>query len=391
MPRSRGAADRISHAGNRARSRVAWLSVRRPPLHPNVRRSPYFAETERAGCSEYMVYNHMYMPIAYGRDPEVDYRALTEAVTLWDVGAERQTELRGPDALRLADYLCTRDLSGLAPGKCRYTLVCDERGQIMTEPIVLRPWPDVVWISHGDTDLTLWAAAIAAHGGFDVQVGEPDVAPLQVQGPRSRDVLAAVTGAVDGLESFSCRVAEVAGVEAVVSRTGWSRELGYEIYPLSSERALELWAALLGAGEAHGLLVTGPNLSRAVEQGITDTHYAVNSGMNPFEAGSGRFVDLDAGDFIGRDALREAQGAVRRHTLGLVVEDGALPRMETFWPVRDDAGEAGVVRWAARSYALGKDAAIALLDVRVQPGDSVTIDHEHGTATATAATVPLVD
>jgi glycine cleavage system aminomethyltransferase T len=366
-------------------------SVPRPPTHPNVRRSPYFAETERAGCSEYMVYNHMYMPIAYGRDPEVDYRALTEAVTLWDVGAERQTELRGPGALRLADYLCTRDLSSLATGKCRYTLVCDERGQIITEPIVLRPWPDVVWISHGDTDLTLWAAAIAAHGGFDVRVTEPDVAPLQVQGPKSRDMLAAVTDAVEGLEPFSCRVGQVAGVEAVVSRTGWSRELGYEIYPLSSDRALELWAALLAAGEPHGLLVTGPNLNRAVEQGITDTHYAVNSGMNPFEAGSGRFVDLDAADFIGRDALRQAQKEIRRHTLGLVVEQGELPRMETFWRVRDERGEAGVVRWAAHSYALGKDAAIALLDVRVEPGDAVTIDHERGSTAAVAAELPLVE
>jgi glycine cleavage system aminomethyltransferase T len=364
--------------------------VRRPPLYPNVRRSPYFPETERAGCTEYMVYNHMYMPIAYGRDPEVDYRAITEAATLWDVGAERQTELRGPDALRLADYLCTRDLSDLATGRCRYTLVCDERGAIMSEPIVLRPWPAVVWISHGDVDLTLWAAAIAAHGGFDVAVGEPDVAPLQVQGPRSRDVLAAVTDGVDGLESFGCRVTQVAGVDAVISRTGWSRELGYEIYPLASDRALELWSALLAAGEPHGLLVTGPNLSRAVEQGITDTHYAVNSGINPFEAGAGRFVDLDAGDFVGRAALGEAQGAVRRHTLGLVVEDGTLPRMETFWPVRDEQGGAGIVRWAAHSYALGRDAAIALLDVRVEAGQKVTIDHEQGSTTATAAPLPLV-
>jgi aminomethyltransferase len=339
-----------------------------------------------------MVYNHMYMPIAYGRDPALDYRALTEAVTLWDVGAERQTELRGPDALRLADYLCTRDLRELAVGKCRYTLVCDERGQIMSEPIVLRPWPDVVWISHGDTDITLWAAAIAAHGGYDAQVGEPDVAPLQVQGPQSQNMLAAVTDAVADLESFGCRATQVAGVDAVVSRTGWSRELGYEIYPLSSERALELWAALLAAGEPHGLLVTGPNLSRAVEQGITDTHYAVNSGANPFETGSGRFVDLDGDDFVGRAALREASRDVRRHTLGLVVDEGGgLPRMETFWPVRDEHGEAGIVRWAAHSYALERDAAIALLDVRVEAGDTVTIEHEHGSTAATAATLPLVD
>jgi glycine cleavage system aminomethyltransferase T len=368
----------------------AAATARRAPLHPNVRRSPYFAETERGGCSEYMVYNHMYMPIAYGRDPEVDYRALTEAVTLWDVGAERQTELRGPDALRLADYLCTRDLRDLATGRCRYTLVCDGRGAIMTEPIVLHPWDDVVWISHGDTDLTLWASAIATHGGYDVAVSEPDVAPLQVQGPRSLDMLGAVIPDIAELESFGCRVTSVAGVEAVVSRTGWSRELGYEIYPLASDRATELWSALVAAGEPHDLLVTGPNLNRAVENGITDTHYAVNSDMNPYEAGAGRFVDLEGADFVGRTALLAARESVSRHTLGLLVEDARLPRMETFWPVSDDQGAVGITRWAAHSYALGRDVAIALLAVRVGAGQRVTIEHEHGSCAATTTTLPLV-
>jgi glycine cleavage system aminomethyltransferase T len=364
---------------------------RRAPMHPNVRRSPYFSETERAGAVEYMVYNHMYMPIAYARDPAEDYRAITEAVTLWDVGAERQTELRGPDALRLADFLCTRDLSGLDDGRCRYTLVCDPEGAIMTEPIVLRPWPDVVWISHGDVDLTLWARAIADHAGYDAAVSEPDVAPLQVQGPRSPEVLAAICDDAAALASFACAVTEVAGIPAVVSRTGWSREMGFEIYPLASDRAVELWQAIERAGTPHGLLVSGPNLSRAVEQGITDTHLAVNSGMNPFEAGSGAFVDLEAGPFVGRDALRRAAAApARRHTRGLVAE-GPLPRMETFWPVTDAAGEAGLVRWAAHSYALDADVGIALLDARVELGDTVSIDHGTGTTPARVVSVPFVD
>jgi glycine cleavage system aminomethyltransferase T len=360
---------------------------RRPALHPNVRRSPYFAATERAGCTEYMVYNHMYMPLAYGRDPAVEYQALTEAVTLWDVGAERQTQLRGPDALRLADYLCTRDLRDLPVGRCRYTLVCDRSGAIMTEPIVLRPWDDVVWISHGDVDLTLWADGIAWHGGFDAEVSEPDVAPVQLQGPRSRAVLRTLAD-VDDLEPFGCRVMRIAGADAVVSRTGWSGELGYEIYPLSSASAAEIWAALAAAGAPHGLMVTGPNLSRAIEKGITDTHYAVNSGMNPFEAGSGRFVDLDAGDFVGRDALVDASAAVHRHTAALVAT-GELPRMESFWSVRDARGEVGVARWAARSYALGRDVAIALLDARADIGAEVAVEHPDGITNATVAALPL--
>jgi len=149
----------------------------RHPLFPNVRRSPYFADTAAAGAIAFMVYNHMYMPISYGRDPREEYEALTTGVTLWDVGAERQTAITGPDARRLADYLATRDLSELALGACRFTLICDDAGQIMTEPIVLHPFEDMFWISHGDVDLTLWARATAIHGRFDVTVDEPDVAP----------------------------------------------------------------------------------------------------------------------------------------------------------------------------------------------------------------------
>ena len=139
--------------------------VVRAPLHPNVRRSPYFEATERAGALEYMVYNHMYMAIVFANDPREEYRALVERVTLWDVGAERQTEVVGPDAVALANLLCTRDMRDLDVGQCRFTMVCDDDGKVMTEPIVLRPREDRVWISHGDVDLTLWARGIAsAHG-----------------------------------------------------------------------------------------------------------------------------------------------------------------------------------------------------------------------------------
>jgi len=225
----------------------------------------------------------------------------------------------------------------------------------------------------------------------EATVTEPDVAPLQVQGPKSPDVLSAVCADAGELARFGCAVTRVAGVDAVVSRTGWSRGMGFEIYPLSSDRATDLWQALEQAGAPHGMLVTGPNLSRAVEQGITDTHYAVNSGMDPFEAGSGAFVDLDAGPFVGRDALRRAAAApARRHTLGLVAED-ALPRMETFWPVTDETGDAGVVRWAAHSYALGSDIGIALLDARIGTGATVTIEHDAGTTAARVVDVPFVD
>ena len=336
------------------------------PLHYTVRRSPYFARTVALGAVEFMVYNHMYMPLDYGRDPREDYDAMVERVTLWDVGAERQCELRGPDAVRFADYLSPRAMADLPVGGCRFTPVCDDRGQIMADCIVLRPREDVVWFSHGDVDLELWAHGLALAGSYDVAVSEADVPPLQVQGPRAVDVLAPLTATdLAALPRFRCVETTVSGVPAVVSATGWSKEPGFEVYPLGSDRATEIWDAIAEAGRPHGLLVTGPNVVRAVEQGITDTQYRMNSGMDPLEAGMGDLLDLDRQAFVGRDALQRIrdQGAAR-FTVGLAGNPGEeIPWLTDFWPLElPDGTPAGVVRWAVNSYALERPIAIALVE-----------------------------
>jgi aminomethyltransferase len=365
--------------------------VTAPRLSYTVRRSPYFARTLALGARDFMVYNHMYMPLDYGRDPRADYDALVERVTLWDVGAERQTELRGPGALALADHLCPRDLSRLEPGRCLFTPVCDDEGQIMADCIVLRVAEDVVWISHSDVDLELWAAGIARARGGAVAVSEADVAPLQLQGPAAAAVLGPLCPeGVAALPRFRCATTTVAGVDAVVSATGWSREPGFEIYPLGSERAVEIWDALCAAGEPHGLLVTGPNVVRAVEQGITDTQYRMNCGMNPIEAGIGHMLDLDGADFVGRDALLAVrrEGA-RRRTVGLVCEGPPFPWLEDFWPVTAGGRDAGVARWAVWSYALGCNIAIALLQTAAGEHDLV-VHAPDGPRAATPHPIPFV-
>ena len=339
-----------------------------------------------------MVYNHMYMPMDYGRDPREDYDALVERVTLWDVGAERQTELRGPDALSLADYLSPRTLRHMTVGECRYVPVCDESGAIMVECIVLRPWHDVVWFAHSDADLTLWARGVAHGATYDVHIEEPDVAPLQLQGPRARGVLAPlVEGDLAALGHYRCMVTRVAGVDAVVSRTGWSRANGYEIYPLGSERALDVWDALVDVGRPAGLLVTGPNIVRAVEQGISDTQYATNSGMNPFEAGMGHLLDLDRDAFIGRDALRQVRAAgPERRTVGLIADGDPFPRMEQFWPVLVDGRAVGVARWAVWSFGLGQNIAIALVEASLPDDARFVIAAPDGDCRARAHQIPFL-
>lgn len=362
-------------------------------LSYTVRRSPYFERTLAAGAVGFMVYNHTYMPIDYGRDPVVEYEAITRGVTLWDVGAERQCALRGPDALAFADYLSPRDLLDLATGRCRYTPVCDPRGEIMADCIVLRPSDDTVWYSHSDVDLSLWAYGLAAARGADVEVEEADVSPLQLQGPRAGTVLEPLYGGdLSALGRFDCAVVEVAGVPCVVSNTGWSKEPGYELYPLGSAGCLELWDAIVAAGDDHGLLVTGPNVTRAVEQGITDTQYRMNSGMTALEAGLEPLLALDGAPFMGREALRaERARGPRRRTVGLVVDGGPVPWLEDFWPVMDAGGvPVGVARWAVFSYALDRNIAIALVDSVVPDDADLVVRAPDGDRPARPHPIPFV-
>jgi aminomethyltransferase len=364
----------------------------RTHLYPISRRSAYWEGTVKAGVSEFMVYNHTYMPLVFHHSPAEEYVALTERVTLWDVGGERQTQIKGPDAVRFAQFLTTRDLSKLKVGSCKYTLACDPQGKILCDPVLLYPWENVVWLSHGDVDLTLWAAGAAIHSGFQVEIDEPDVQPVQVQGPKSLDMLRGlVEASLDELGFYKCVATRVVGIDAVISRTGWSGGLGFEIYPLSSVHAMALWDALVEAGRPFGLMVTGPNVFRAVEVGVTDTAYYSNSGMNPYEAGHGRLVDLEKGEFIGRQALRTvaAEGA-RRKTVGLFI-DGELPNLEWYWPLKDSHGGTGEVRWSVHSFKLNRNIGIAIVDSALQPGDEVQITHQAGIARAIVTQVPFVD
>jgi aminomethyltransferase len=153
---------------------------------------------------------------------------------------------------------------------------------------------------------------------------------------------------------------------------------------------MELWNALIKAGEPHGLMVTGPNVFRAVEKNVTDTAYYSNSAMNPFEAGHDRLVDLDKGKFIGGDALRRiAKEGAKRKTVGLLIE-GDLPLLEWYWPITDARSLPGEVRWAVHSFALDRNIAIAIVDAAVDPGETVTIRHQAGTSTAKVTALPFV-
>ena len=364
----------------------------RPRMFPMNRLSPYWQGTVDAKCTEYSVYNNMYFPMIYSRAPYEDYAALLEGVTLWDVGLERQTQMKGTDAVRFLDYLCCRDMSSMSVGDCRYTLMCDEDGIVLCDPVVLMPEKDTVWISHGNTDITLWARGIAMNSEWDVQVTEPDIAPLQIQGPDSIHVMNQLCPEpVDDLKNYKCKVTSVAGQNAVVSRTGWSGGFGFEVYPYGSESAMTLWEDILAAGKPHGIKVTGPIVHRAVERGVTDTGYYTNSGMNALEETSAHLVELDGDtDFVGKAALRNIRKhGVKRHSVGLFI-GGEIPRLEWNWRVIADSNQVGDVRWAVHSFELDRSIGIALVERSVEVGDIVDVEHPQGRVKAEVTTLPFV-
>lgn len=370
------------------------------PLFPDERQkmftinrlTPYFEKTVEEGCLEWMVYNNMHFPIVYAHLPYQAYHALIHGVTLWDVGLERQTQIKGPDARRFIDYLCCRDMSKMQVGDCRYTILTDEDGLIMSDPVTLFVEADTIWLSHGNVDLTLWARGIAMNSPWRVEVSEPDVAPVQVQGPLSVPLMDEICAdRPSSLKNYKCMQTTIDGMPVVVSRTGWSSGEGFEIYPLKGEYCLAIWEKLKQHGEKYGLMVTAPNLPRAIERGVTDINYYNNSGMNALEDLGAKFVDLDGkGDFIGREALRKIRDrGVQRQSVGLIFEV-EVPRLERFWDLRDAIGKLGQVRWAVHSFALDKSIGIAVLEMSVKLGDVVTVTHPGGTVRATVTDVPFV-
>ena len=228
-------------------------------IQPWYRKSPYFEATKRAGCKSWGLYNHMLLPTLYD-DPVTEYRALLNDVTMWDVSVERCVEITGPDAFELTNLITCRDLTTCDVWQCKYVLLTAADGGIVNDPVLLRLGENHFWLALADSDALLYVAGVAAGRGMDVTIREADVAPMQIQGPRSKDVIGALFGdAVRDLRYYWCAESEVDGIPVVVSRTGWTGEVGYEIYLRDTSRGDDLWEAVRQAGEAFGIRAIAPS------------------------------------------------------------------------------------------------------------------------------------
>jgi glycine cleavage system aminomethyltransferase T len=240
-------------------------------VQPWYRKSPYFEATKRHGCKSWGLYNHMLLPTLYD-DPVTEYEALRSDVTVWDVAVERCVEITGPDAFELTNLLTCRDLTTCDVWQCKYVLLISHWGGIVNDPVLLRLGEDHFWLALADSDALLYAAGVAAGRGMDVQIREADVSPMQVQGPKSKDVIGSLFGdRVRDLRYYWCTEAEVDGIPVVVSRTGWTGEVGYEIYLRDGSRGDELFEKVMEAGAPHGIRVIAPSEARRIEAGSSTT------------------------------------------------------------------------------------------------------------------------
>lgn len=360
-----------------------------------IRRSPYFDATVRWGATGFSVYNHMYIPRDFG-DPEQNFWNLVNHAILCDVAVERQVEITGADAARFTQMLTSRDLSTMAVGQCKYILITNEDGGLLNDPVLLRLAENHFWISLADSDILLWAQGVAVHSDMDVTIHEPDVSPLQLQGPKSGEIMKVLFGEDIGeLKYFWLREVELDGIPLVVSRTGWSSELGYELYLRDGARGDELWEQIMAAGEPLGLKPGHTSSIRRIEGAMLSYHADADIHTNPYELGLDRLVNLDTdAHFIGKAALQRIHDeGVSRRQVGLVIDGDPMTGPNTsYWPVTRNGSTIGKVTSAIYSPRLEQNIALAIVDVdATHLGTNVEVSANSGAARATVAALPFFD
>ncbi|MEE4239378.1 MAG: glycine cleavage T C-terminal barrel domain-containing protein [Anderseniella sp.] len=341
-----------------------------------LRPSPFFEATVADGVTSFTTYNHMLMPTGFGK-PEEEYWRIINGVSMWDVAVERQVQLKGPDAGKLAQILSPRDLSKCVVGQGKYVALCNHDGVLLNDPILLKLADDLYWFSIADSNIWFWAKAIAAERGLNVEISEPDVSPLAVQGPKAEAVVASMFGDwVKDLKYFWFKETSIDGIPVAVARSGWSKQGGFELYLMDGSKGTQLWNLVKEAGKAWDIGPGNPNACERVESGLLSFGGDTDVHTNPFEVRMGKYVDLDvADDVVGIQALRKIKAnGPKRHQLGVKLE-GDEPIMTAFhwFDIMHGNNKVGDMTNIVWSWRLKQNIGFALVSVDAKPGDKVQV------------------
>ena len=364
------------------------------------RRTPYYEATQRSSPRGFTVYNHMYFPINFDTF-EAEFEALLNNVTIWDVAVERCLEISGPDGFRFAQLLTPRNLSKCAVGQGKYVLICDSDGGVINDPVMTRMEENTFWFALASSDALLFARGLKnAYRDLNVTIRELDVAPLQVQGPKSKDLMRDLVGPhILDMKYYWWTRGEVRGVPVVITRTGWTSEVGYEIYLLDPTKGSEIWEALLEVGKPYGVKPTGPSDIRRIEGGILNWGADMTYENNAMELGLERLVDFRLPDdaSISIAALKRIRSeGVKQRLVGVVLDGDPFPALNFVkWPAHSaegGGGPIGKVTSAIYSPRLKQNIGYCWLPVDLaKDGSAVTVESEWGRRKAQVAPMPFVD
>ncbi len=292
-------------------------------IYTRIRKSPFWHLSIEAGAWRCSVYNRMYHPRGYVRPEDggasAEYDALVNGVTMWNVAVERQIRIKGKDAEAFVDFVITRDATRIEPMHGKYCILCNDKGGILNDPILLRLARDEFWFSISDSDLMFWLQGVNVARRFDVEIDEIDVSPLQIQGPKSEDLLAALVGEkVREIPYYGLMDASIANCPVVISQTGFTGEKGYEVYVRDSTLNAEaVWHTIRGTGADFGLRVIAPAHQRRIAAGILSWGQDMDAETSPFQVNLAYQVPRKkAGDYVGKQELERQRK---------IIDEGGFP------------------------------------------------------------------
>lgn len=360
-------------------------------ISTRVRKSPFWHLSVTAGAWRATIYNRTYHPRGYLKDEDggtmAEYDALVNRVTLWDVSVERQIRVQGPDAEAFVNFVITRNASKIRPLSGRYCILCNEKGGVLNDPVLLRLSEDEFWFSLSDSDLMLWLQGVNVGRRFDVDIAEIDVCPLQIQGPRSEDLMADLVGdGVRDIPYYGLLESTIGGASILVSQSGFTGEKGYEIYVRdASENAETVWNAVLLAGQKHELQVIAPAHHRRIAAGILSWGQDMDFETSPFQVNLGYQIPRKKkADYIGKQELERQHAEIEAgrfpFKLKMVgLKFGGKPVIDyanDFWLITTPAGErVGYVTSPWWSPELNTNIALGHVPIEFsEPGTALAIE-----------------
>ena len=356
-----------------------------------LRPSPFYHAAVADGMNSITIYNHMVLPASFG-DKEAEYWRIINGVSMWDVAVERQVQLVGPDAAKLAQILSPRNLQKCSVGQGKYVPLCNHAGILINDPICLKLAEDRYWFSIADHDALSWARAIAAERGLNVDITEPDVSPLAVQGPKAEDVVAHICGDwVRELKYFWFQETSISDIPVLIQRSGWSKQGGFEIYLKDGSKGTQLWNIVKEAGQPWNIGPGGPTTAERTESGLLSVGTDSDDTTNPFEVRLGKYIDLDVDDdVVGIHALRRiAKEGPKRHQLGLVLEGDKPDPLHFHWEdIYVEGQKVGHMTNCTWSPRMKRNIGFALISRTQSLGDTVML-HRSGGRQVKAELVPL--